>query len=126
MKKRTPCSTCPFRTDIDFLLTAGKVQTVLSALQHDGDFPCHNTTPATGKRPHQSKACIGAAIFLEHVREGGVRANLAFRMRERYLQEFTREELDVDSPVFKDVDAFIMAKTQRLTLLDRAAESLSE
>lgn len=118
MKKRSPCSTCPFRSDIDFSLTAGKVQTVLSALQGDGDFPCHNTTGATGKPPRQRKACIGAAIFLEHVRTGGMRANRAFRMREGWFEEFTREELDIDSPVFRDVDSFVAAKTQLLRLED--------
>ena len=53
-----------------------------SALQNDGDFPCHNTAPAIRKLPHRVKACIGAAIFLEHVREGEMRANRAFRRRE--------------------------------------------
>ena len=116
MKKRSPCSTCPFRTNIDFPLTAGKVQTVLSALQNDGDFPCHNTTHATGKLPHQSKGCIGAAIFLEHVRDGGLRANRAFRMREGLFLEFDREELATDAPVYRDVVSFIEAKTQLLNL----------
>ena len=120
MIKRTPCATCPFRSDIEFSLTAAKVKTVLAALQHDGDFPCHNTTCATGNLPHQDKACIGAAIFLEHVREGGLRANLAFRMRERWLEEFNREELEMDSPVFRDVDAFIAAKTRLSKLANKS------
>lgn len=115
MKKRSPCPTCPFRSNINFHLTAGKAQAVLSALQNDGDFPCHNTIPVTGKPPHQSKGCIGAAIFLEHVRAGGLRANRAFRLREGWFREFTREELDLDSPVYRDVDAFVTAKTQRFS-----------
>lgn len=118
MKKRTPCSTCPFRADIQFPLTAGKVQAILAALQNDGDFPCHNTTSATGKQPYQDKACIGAAIFLEHVREGGMRANRAFRMREGWFKEFAREELEIDSPVFREIDAFVVAKAQPFSLGD--------
>ena len=112
MTKRTPCATCPFRSDIEFSLTADKVKTILDALQNDGDFPCHNTTWATGKRPCQDKACIGAAIFLEHAREGGLRANRAFRMREGLLREFDRDALELESPVFKDVKSFVAAKTR--------------
>ena len=116
MKKRSPCSTCPFRTDIDFPLTASKSQAIVSDIQNDGDFPCHNTTAATGKPPHQSKACIGAAIFLEHATAGGVRANLAFRLREGWLKEFDRDALEMNAPVFRDAGSFIAAKAQLLSL----------
>lgn len=112
MTKRTPCSTCPFRSDIEFSLTLGKVRRVLAALQNDGDFPCHGTTSVAGKPPYQDKGCIGAAIFLEHVRDGGLRANRCFRMREGLLKEFNREDLEIDAPVFRDVDSFIAAKTE--------------
>jgi len=124
MTKRIPCATCPFRTDIELSLTAAKVQTILDALQHDGDFPCHHTTLATGNLPHQDQACMGAAIFLEHVREGGLRANLAFRMREGWLEEFNREELEMDAPVFRDVGSFVAAKTRLFKVEDGPLKQL--
>jgi hypothetical protein len=111
MNQRSPCSTCPFRSDIRFHLSAEKVKSILAGLQGDSDFPCHNTTTATGKSTGQARACIGAAIFLEHVRPGGLRANLAFRLRESCLQEFHRDELAIDSPVFTDVKTFVAART---------------
>ena len=51
MNKRAPCKSCPFRKDIAFPFTISKVQSILDELQGDGDFPCHNTTPATGNLP---------------------------------------------------------------------------
>ena len=60
----------------------------------------------------QKKACIGAAIFLEHVRPGGLRANLAFRLREGWLKEFHRDELEMGAAVFTEIAAFVAAKTQ--------------
>ena len=119
MSKRSPCGNCPFRTDVDFRLSAGKAQSILSALKGDGDFPCHKTIKTTGNRPGQDKGCIGAAIFLEHVRPGGMRANFAFRMREGFLEEFSRDELNMDAAVFNDVEAFVAAKTKPLgSLID--------
>lgn len=118
MPKCTPCADCPFRSDIEFSLTVEKVQSVIAALQDDGDFPCHQTTAATGKASRYGEVCIGAAIFLEHVRDGGLRANRSFRMREGCFKEFNREELEVNSPVFKDVDAFVTARTRLFSLED--------
>ncbi len=116
MSKRVPCATCPFRLDIEFRLTARKVGSILEALQGDGDFPCHKTTEVGGKAPGQDRACLGAAIFLEHVRPGGVRANLAFRLRESVLKEFHRDELEIGAPVFTDKESFIAAKTKPFRL----------
>lgn len=109
--KQTPCKTCPFRSDVEFVLTEDKAEAIVAALQGDGDFPCHNTTAATGCTPGQEKGCIGAAIFLEHVRENGLRANLTFRLREQWCQDFNRESLDMAAPVFSNEDEFIAART---------------
>ena len=113
-KKQRPCKTCPFRSDIEFVLTESKAKAIVATLQGDGDFPCHNTTIATGCLPGQEKGCIGAAIFLEHVRENGLRANRMFRMREQWCQDFSREALDMAAPVFSDEDEFIAARTVML------------
>ena len=75
VQKRSPCSSCPFRSDITFYLSAEKVRSVLDALLRDDGFTCHNTIAVMGKPSGQSQACLGAAIFLEHVRTGGLRAN---------------------------------------------------
>ena len=112
MSSRSPCENCPFRSDIDFRLTLGKVRSILEALAGDDDFPCHKTTTVSGGRRGHDRACIGAAIFLEHVRPGGLRANLAFRMRESFRQEFHRDELAMDTPVFTGIASFVEAKTK--------------
>lgn len=112
IEKRLPCQSCPFRRDIDFSLSADRVRSILLALQGDEDFACHNTTAATGCRPGNEKACIGAAIFLERTRAGGVRANLSFRLRESEYEEFSRESLDMDAPVFETEIAFIAARAE--------------
>lgn len=48
-----------------------------------------------------------------------MRANLAFRIRERWLEEFNREELAMDAPVFRNVDASIAAKTRLFKIEDK-------
>ena len=111
--KKTPCQSCPFRRDIDFILSTDKVTSILQALRGDLDFPCHHTTIATGQSSSHKKGCLGAAIFLEHVREGGLRANLSFRLREICNHEFSRDTLDMSAPVFLSEAAFIAARTEQ-------------
>ena len=109
--RQSPCQTCPFRTDVAFVLTEGKAQRIVAALAEDGDFPCHNTTMATGCISGQEKGCIGAAIFLERCRPGGLRANRAFRMRESLFKEFSSDDLDMTAPVFDRAAEFVAART---------------
>lgn len=113
-RKQSPCQTCPFRSDIDFELATDKAKAILSALQGDGDFPCHNTTTAVGCTPGNEKGCTGAAIFLEHVREGGLRANLAFRLRAVCRGDFDLDLLDMDVPIFTSEADFIAARTVKV------------
>lgn len=122
MSSCSPCENCPFRSDIDFWLTPEKVRSILDALQGDGNFPCHKTTAVSGQRRGRDRACLGAAIFLEHVRPGGLRANLAFRVRESFLKEFHRDELDMDAAVFTELEAFVEAKTKPFSQLRQASE----
>lgn len=112
---QSPCQGCPFRSDIAFVLPVEKVEAILDALRGDRNFPCHNTTIAMGYTPGQERGCIGATIFLEHVREGGLRANRTFRLRERWRKEFKREELDTDAPVFTSEVDFVVARTMTLS-----------
>ncbi|MEL6493170.1 MAG: hypothetical protein AAFQ95_24730 [Cyanobacteria bacterium J06621_3] len=111
-RKQQPCNNCPFRSDIDFWLTPEKVEAIVKALQGDGDFCCHKTTAASSSKLERKRACVGAAIFLEHVREGGLRANRTFRMREMFCHDFSREALDMNAPVFKTVEAFTAARVE--------------
>ena len=117
MAKRSPCESCPFRTNIDFHLSPEKVRLIVDALQGDDVFLCHNTTGVADQLSVSAKACIGAAIFLEHIRAGGLRANIAFRLRESWLEEFDRDELDMNSPVFTSVAEFVKAKALSLNLI---------
>lgn len=109
-QRQSPCANCPFRSDIEFSLSAEKVALILLALQGDLDFPCHNTTAAIGCKSGNEKGCIGAAIFLEHTREDGLRANRSFRIRESECGEFSRELLDMNAPVFTTEAAFVTAR----------------
>lgn len=118
MNKQEPCANCPFRSDTAFYLSETRVQSILEAILGDDGFTCHKTTNATGKSPGQGRACLGAAIFLEHVRVGGLRANLAFRFRESYLKEFYRDELKLDLPVFTDTASFVAARTNLSAVAD--------
>lgn len=115
IEKRSPCKNCPFRSDIDFVLDTNKVMAILTGLQGDRDFACHNTTVATGCNPGEDKGCVGAAIFLEHTRIGGLRANLSFRLREAVYGEFSRESLALKAPVFTTEAAFIAARAEWTT-----------
>jgi hypothetical protein len=111
----SPCPTCPFRTDITFPLTEEKAKRIVEALHSDGDFPCHKTITPTDTEEYVyepgSKACIGASIFLENTRQGGLMTNLSFRLRVLLLKEFTIQQLNLDSPVFTSIESFIQAKT---------------
>ena len=117
MTKRSPCKNCPFRADINFHLSPEKVRLIVDALQGDDIFLCHKTTGVESRPSASAKACIGAAIFLEHIRAGGLRANMAFRLRESWLEEFNRDELDINSPVFTSVAEFVKAKAPSLNLI---------
>ena len=92
------------------MLAVNKVEAIVAALLADGDFPCHNTTAAGGCRPGGEKVCIGAAVFLEQVREGGLRANLAFRLREQCEADFVRAQLETHALVFESTADFISAR----------------
>ena len=117
MTRRSPCKSCPFRADIDFHLSLEKVRSIVGALQGDDVFLCHNTTGVADQPSALAKACIGSAIFLEHIRAGGLRANIAFRLRESWLEGFDRDELNINSPVFTSVAEFVKAKTLSLNLI---------
>lgn len=111
--KYKPCKSCPFRSDLEFMLTPEKVVAILAALHGDDHFACHNTTVATGCTPGSERSCIGAAIFMEHVRVGGARANRMFRERELHSGDFSHDALDMSASVFTDVANFVAARVEQ-------------
>ena len=101
---KQPCNNCPFRSDVLFPLSRSRRQDILDSIFQNGDFPCHKTTEFNddGKIINigKTKRCIGVAIFLEKYRiDGGLRANLAFRMA-LCFKEFTLSELDLNYPIY--------------------------
>jgi hypothetical protein len=81
----------------------------------DADFPCHKTLGHDDDGntiPTQSSTrCVGAAIFLENVRPGGMLANVQFRFAARF-GELTPDELSSEVPVYGSIADFIDGVTQ--------------
>ena len=109
MKKLNPCNNCPFRTDKPFkTLRVSRCEDIHGALMGDQSFECHKTTKG-GTSTRDSKQCIGAAIYLEKTRPGGMMANLSFRMSALYNPNdpISPKALDVDAPVVGSLSEFI-------------------
>ena len=77
---------------------------------HDSTFPCHKTTKfdAEGNFVNylEAKPCIGAALFLQNVRAGGLLANLGFRLYVMY-RKLNLSKLDTEAPVCKSIEEFL-------------------
>lgn len=107
-----PCSNCPFRIDPAFHgLHPARSREIASHLMRDGGFHCHQTVDYSGDDGEghitkNSKLCSGAALFLENVRPGGMRSNLAFRMGVMVGQIDLSQPLDT-SNVYGSIDDFI-------------------
>lgn len=67
---KSPCSNCPFRSDIRPFLTSGRVREIARALIR-GEFPCHKTTVSDDddeggmSATENSRHCVGALLLLE-------------------------------------------------------------
>ncbi len=113
MKK--PCANCPFRKDRPFNLRKSRAKELAAGLMGDADFPCHKTLGHDNNGDtlvtRNSTRCIGAAIFLENVRPGGMLANVHFRFAARF-GELTPEELSSEVPVYGSIADFIGGVTQ--------------
>jgi len=110
MKK--PCDNCPFRADRPFRgLSPGRAREIAKSLMGDGDFPCHKTVDYSGgdgegRTVESSTRCVGAAIFLENVRPGGMLANVQFRLAAMFGR-LRPEELSAEIPVYQSISDFI-------------------
>lgn len=107
---RTPCRDCPFRTDIEFALAPGRVREIWDAITtQDATFVCHKTTRFDDDGEYRASAteqhCAGALILLLRKE----RPNQLMRIAAR-IGRFDPDALDLDAPVFDDVDAMILAR----------------
>jgi len=110
---RSPCVTCPFRTDVVPFLHPDRAAEILHAITHDKDFICHKTVHHDSESgdhiPHPGEQhCAGALIFLERLG----RPNQMMRIAER-LRFYDRKQLRMDSPVFATARAMIKAQSKR-------------
>lgn len=106
---RTPCKTCPFRSDRVFPLHPERLDSIIDSLKGDGFFPCHKTVNDSVEPPDTSKAvaCMGAALFMDEAlrTDGGCLGNFSFRLA-AMRGDFTVEDLDQPFPVYESVEQF--------------------
>lgn len=110
---KRPCKDCPFRNDKPHQkgwLGKERATAIYEGLLDGGCFPCHKThdyaDDDTGKFQHQEghQFCAGALIMLEN--ENMTFQSQALRMAVR-LRLYRPDNLDKNSPVFKNGDEFV-------------------
>jgi hypothetical protein len=97
-----PCPKCPFRTDTEPYIRAGRAQEIASGLLGGGTFTCHQTTVVDPYDEEESSMtdgpnaafCAGALIALEK----GHTPNQMMRIGES-LGGYDPKALDMDAPV---------------------------
>jgi len=102
------CRNCPFRRDVGqgerFFLPADRCTEIHDSLMGDAPFPCHQTMSAPDPRP----PCIGAALYLQAVRtDGGLKANLSFRLALKCGNLDELELAKIETPVHQSLQEFI-------------------
>ena len=112
-----PCKDCPFRTDIAAFLTPERAQEIGDAItKRQQTFTCHKTNRTeadddgcdTTIETRDSQHCAGALVLLESIGQ----PNQLMRIAER-LGGYDRAKLDMTSPVFKTIKAFVAAQRVR-------------
>ena len=64
VQQRFPCSSCPFRSDITFYLSAEKVESILDALLEDDGSTYHNTSAVVSHLlAHRSVTIFYIALY---------------------------------------------------------------
>lgn len=96
---KTPCSSCPFRTNAEPYLTKARAKEISQRLLNDQSFICHKTIDK--KEEH----CAGAMIILEKLDK----PNQMMRIAERF-RDYDRNKLDMLEPVFDNFKQFINAQ----------------
>jgi hypothetical protein len=107
----TPCSNCPFRSDVKPYLTRERVREIERGLTR-GEFPCHKTTEhdEDGEHIHSEKDihCAGALILKEKLGE----SSQMMRISER-LGMYDPSKLNMDAPVYESFDEMAEAQKPR-------------
>ena len=123
-----PCGKCPFRTDIPAFLTEDRVYEIGDSLVN-GEFPCHETVDYSEESWYDEyadededvepvyiptgdeKHCAGAMIMLEKMGRPSQMMRICERLkREDGTPMYNASKLDMDSPVFDEIDE--MAEAQ--------------
>src|SRR4051812_48715851 len=110
---RTPCSNCPFRTDIAPYITEARVREIEHSLVRS-EFPCHKTVKhredeyeeeGLGHIPSKDEMhCAGALILMEREERSGQMMRIAER-----LGLYDPSKLDMAAPVYASFDAMAKA-----------------
>lgn len=106
-----PCDNCPFRTDKPFYLAPGRAREIADALKGDRHFTCHKTidygaAEDVERRPYDAdeQHCAGATIVLWRMQAPNQWMRWAGR-----LGLFDPDKLDMEAPVYADLDEFVSA-----------------
>lgn len=117
---KTPCPSCPFRTDTPPFLHPGRAKEIMGFLLADHTFQCHKTVDydkvsdegevdgATAAREVNAQHCAGALILLEKLGK----PNQLMRIAER-IGHYHPLRLDMKAPVFDTAEEFIRAQKVR-------------
>jgi hypothetical protein len=129
-----PCRKCPFRTDIAPFLYRERAQEIAESLRRGETFTCHATidyeamretddgeTVSTPASHEQGLFCAGALIALEKGNDGIFTALQARFYALAGIFDKDRD-LDMESPVFEGLDAWIAAQEPRLGKPQRRPE----
>jgi hypothetical protein len=104
---KNPCDNCPFRKDVSPYIRPARAEEIADALLSGRmTFSCHKTTTEKGRSNHHPKAqhCAGALIVLEKMGK----SHQMMRIAER-LGFYNYKELDMQAPVYDDLEEFIDA-----------------
>lgn len=115
---RSPCTHCPFRSDIRPFLTKSRVREIIHQITAgQATFSCHKTVDYGAENMDETRAegpfppsvneqhCAGALIMLERMN----RPNQMMGISER-LGGYDRTKLKMDAPVFKTPALMINAQ----------------
>jgi hypothetical protein len=100
---RSPCASCPFRTDRPFYLRPGRVRDIEDCLtKRDETFACHMTIDYDHARSdeHMEAHCAGALILMRRALQTQPRL---IQIAER-LGIYDPARLDLDAPVYQSFD----------------------
>lgn len=108
---KSPCVSCPFRTDVTPFIHAERAEEIADALFQDSSFVCHKTVDynafeddevmefcPTGQESH----CAGAMIVLAKMERPNQLMRIAMRLRVLDL-----DKLALEAPVYEDLTAFV-------------------